>query len=912
MSDVASTSAPLAGASAVTDFKTRPKWDTRVRPDPLGLDGPSFKGLLSEEQVDLTFLNPQQFNFFSGGYKAGLSRIAWAMATRGGEKGCALGGNVALLTANNDALLIERQRFVRDLEQIFDKPPTGNSFAVKNQNNPNSPGTIRLGSFESGRFELLERVDLLIIDGADNITGFYDLWHKDILPLARDWKMRVCVFGRASGNLNGFGKLCLEYLDSEDGRHVAVPSSANTGMTVESLAKQMEGKSEAQLAQEFRGEILVGQQLELTMKQLIIGEDETFVAWCDRLADDGLEVDGHPFKLSDRPAMRWIYEQIPSTVAEAKGKRLVLMKCSQVGFTVMEMLAMVYMALKFMPAKIGMFLPSQNLATMKSSQRFIPIVRTVPDAHRLMVENPSGTKGGEGNVLTRNMGKSVFYFLWTTGKATTESLPMDVLSFDEVQEMHIADMEKTQERLSASAIRYTLMGSTANWPDRDIHFFYKRGSRHRFWTHCGACNHDLILDDHFPGCIRLRDGVDEVEGEQVTRPDYRYVCSECDEVIPDAQQGEWRAEDPNAGYMSIHFPQLLSPTISPREIIESYHNADDMKNFYNRKLGKPYTDPSQVPVTMEILNDCARIGMEMGVVWESRGSHYFMGLDQGGLFNVAIIAKRLPSGHMAIVHVEEIYADDPFLRCSDLMHLFGIDVCVVESLPNYNDAKRFAGRHIGKVFLASYTQMKDTMMRWGDAVPTSAERKTAEEDRDRYTVTLDQYKCMQVATSRVTKRLTVFPDPEGLVQKLKVKERSVIEENMAILKDRVFLHLTRVALVAELDEEERKFKRRVVKVGIDPHFAYAFMLLNVAWARSHGTTMFLNPESVEPNEPAPMAVAVAAAMPGLPQGVMNMITFPEGTCGRCIAFEEGRCTERNFLTAATAPGCDLYIQRSDE
>jgi hypothetical protein len=36
---------------------------------------------------------------------------------------------------------------------------------------------------------------------------------------------------------------------------------------------------------------------------------------------------------------------------------------------------------------------------------------------------------------------------------------------------------------------------------------------------------------------------------------------------------------------------------------------------------------------------------------------------------------------------------------------------------------------------------------------------------------------MDVATSRVTKRLVVFPDPEGLVQSLKLKERSVIEES---------------------------------------------------------------------------------------------------------------------------------------
>ena len=40
----------------------------------------------------------------------------------------------------------------------------------------------------------------------------------------------------------------------------------------------------------------------------------------------------------------------------------------------------------------------------------------------------------------------------------TESIPLDVLSFDEVQEMLISDMEKTAERLSASKVRFILMG----------------------------------------------------------------------------------------------------------------------------------------------------------------------------------------------------------------------------------------------------------------------------------------------------------------------------------------------------------------------------------------------------------------------------------------------------------------------
>jgi len=653
--------------------------------------------------------------------------------------------------------------------------------------------------------------------------------------------------------------------------------------------------SEDEFAQEYLGHF-VDYHIELSASQTIIGRDETFLDWCNRLAAEGLKVDGHPFRLDDRPAMRWIYELIPSTIEEAFGKTLVLMKCAQVGFTVMEMLAMIYFALKFMPCKIGMYLPDMKLAGIKSSERFMPIVRTIPAAYRMMLDDPAGSrKGGEGNILVRNMGGSRFHFLWTSGKAMTESVPLDVVSFDEVQEMTIADMEKTVERMSASRIRYTLMGSTANWPDRDIHYFFKRGTQHRFWTECPHCGSFQVLDDHFPQCIKFVQG------------DYRYVCCECGGVIDDPQRGEWRPTNPEAKFISVHFPQFLSPTISPREIIEAYFNADDMKNFYNRKLGKPYLDPSQVPVNLEMLNECARIGMEMGVVWKSRASGTFMGIDQMGAFNVVLIAERLPTGHMAIIHAEEIYDDDPFARCDVLMAQYGVSVCVVETLPNYNDAKRFANRHAGRVFLANYASMSDDMIRWGDAVPSAADRKTAEEDRDRYTVTIDQYKAMQVAMKRIQNRVCVFPDPNGLVQEIEEKGQRLV---VPILKDRVFLHFTRTALVADVDADERKFRRRVVKVGIDPHFSYAFMLLNVAWARSHGTTMFISPQDSAADENAGVVAAIERSMPGIPSAVLSAMSLSGEVCGRCVCFADGVCTDRGYVVRPEDPGCPLFVERS--
>ena len=218
--------------------------------------------------------------------------------------------------------------------------------------------------------------------------------------------------------------------------------------------------------------------------------DMSFRAWCNDLGEKGMKVDGKPFRLDDRPAMGWIYDQIPTTADDAFRYILVIMKCAQVGFTVMEILSAIYLGIKFGPCTVGMFLPDMNLAGIKSTERFLPIVRSIPSVHKLMTQDAadgSGRKMGEGNVTKRRLDRALYIFSWTSGRATTESIPMDVLNFDEVQEMTLDQIEKTYERLSASEIRFMLMGSTANWPEADIHHWYLKGTRHRFHTECPTC-----------------------------------------------------------------------------------------------------------------------------------------------------------------------------------------------------------------------------------------------------------------------------------------------------------------------------------------------------------------------------------------------------------------------------------------
>lgn len=654
------------------------------------------------------------------------------------------------------------------------------------------------------------------------------------------------------------------------------------------------------------------------VKANVIPEGTTFRMWCDELGRDGLKVDGRPFNLDNRPAMAWVYDQIPSTIDEAYRFVLVIMKCAQVGFTVMEMLAAIYLGLRFGPCTIGMFLPDMNLAGLKSSERFMPIVRTVPQAYELMTmdsDDGNGKKRGEGNVRTRRIGEAMFIFSWTSGRATTESIPMDILSFDEVQEMTLEQIEKTYERLSASQLRFMQMGSTANWPDADIHHWYKRGSQHQFHTECPECGTRKPLLDYFPECIRYDNDTDR----------YHYVCPNGHRIY-DTQIGEWIAENPEADppvetdvpynerrlrIRSVQFPQFLSPTISAEEIIFAYNNATDMKNFYNRKLGKPYLDPTLVPVTLDHLAKCVEAGSAIGTTWKSRAKGCYMGIDQMGQFNVVVIKERLPDGRQAVVHVEEVYHEDPFARCSELMQQYGVAVCVVEINPNYNDAKRFAGRHKGRVFICdSFGNLKEDMVQWGDAPKLdTSDRRTNEAERDRYTLRMDQYKCMQVSMARFTADppLCVFPDPQGLVQEVKEKGR---QDVVAILP-RMFNHLTKTALVAEKDDETNQYKRSVRKIGIDPHFSYANMLCDVAWARSHGTSTFIIPETTVKNDKQKV---IEESMPGLPDGVIAMVDdLPSGTCGRCSAYnaESGMCEERRFMVAAKDIGCAIFTDADD-
>lgn len=647
-----------------------------------------------------------------------------------------------------------------------------------------------------------------------------------------------------------------------------------------------------------------------------IPADMTFRQWCEDLAAKGLKVDGLPFRLDDRPSMQPLYDAIPNSVTEAVRRTIVLMKGAQLGATVWEMLADIYMAIKFEPLVVGMFLPDQGTAADKSERRFMRVVRSLPEVHRKLTTR-IGSDGelmkiGEGNILTRIMGESAFLFLWTSGKVTTESRPMDVLSLDEVQQMTLEQIDKVYERMSASRMRFRLMLSTANIPENDIDFWFRQGTQKEWHSACPHCHAETDLSKHWPDCCLYNEG--QIADAPVN--EWVYVCPACAGWIEDTQVGRFIEANPGASIESFHISQLISPTITPRDMAEAWNRAvtgDQRKTFYNRKLGRPYIDRDQLPVTMADCLACVADGMAAGLIWEQacpRETTY-MGVDQMGGYNAVIIKRRLPDGRQAVVHAEAIFDISPFERCAELMTQYGVALCVVEQLPNVNDARQFANRFRGRVYLAGYaTDWKSDMITWGDQI-TRSDRKTAEEDRTRYTVVLQQYKAMQASLFRIRNRHTLFPDPAGL-------EQDVIErgerKRINLCRDWVFVHFTKTALVVEEDEQTRTPKPKVVKIGIDPHFSYANMLCDVGWSRVHGNAIFVLPPSGakgdRPVPEAPLAQKVEKTMPGLPSHVLAMLDegHRPGTCGACAEFDKAKnlCKVRLLNVTADMVSCPLY------
>ncbi|ENT9212153.1 phage terminase large subunit family protein [Salmonella enterica] len=757
----------------------------------------------------------------------------------------------------------------------------------------------------------------VIFDDAHKMSELNNFWRDYGRDLVRERNGGEALFcGNPLGKHHEFYELWRRGEYKDGWSNALLTTTSNSLHLTLNMLNAMRECEDDERKQRFEA-VFLEHHIALSASHKVLRVGETFRQWCERLAADGLKVDGHPFKLDDRPAMAWIYDQIPGTKAEARNRMIVLMKCAQVGFTVMEMLVTIYWGLRFPGLSVGMFLPSTQLSNYKSSERFVPIINSVPEIKRLVSEGEDGA----GNVRTRRIGSSIYHFLWTSGRVSTESIPMDAVSLDEVQGMIPAQIEKVRERLSGSFYRTVLAGSTPNAPGNDIDYLYQQGTQHRFFTECPHCGHAEPMDQRFPQ-------------NTVQKPDsseYHYICLECGGVITDTQRGQWvatypeRAEGENP-VVSIHFPQFLSPTITATDLGRGFATARSRKTFFNHKLGKPYLDPDSTPVTMANMPICAAAGEALAVRWESKGddySTYYLGFDHMSNLNVHLIKKRLPSGHMAVVLFEQHYSENPFERTHELMELFNIKCAVAELNPNANESRNFARAFPGRAYLVTAYGVRDDLIIWHDRAGTTAsERRTADEYRSPFTCAINQYGMMSYSLNQYTGAAPrcVIPSIASAPTTENRTNSGMEQVNSAEL---LFKHLSATALITEIDDVTTKAKHSVCKLGFDPHGAFADLLCDVAIARDREPAMLMIPDPITgqiafDDDPLPpigeiivpqVREAVAVVDEGRKEQAQAMLNGC-GACKYCVDYMgKPTCRLTTYTTSRDTIACELFNRR---
>jgi hypothetical protein len=558
--------------------------------------------------------------------------------------------------------------------------------------------------------------------------------------------------------------------------------------------------------------------------QLMALQRSNFALWA---ATIGIEVDHKPFNFNKHKYLLPLYLDM--------SQEIVLMKAAQMGATIWMLLRLLWFCL-FNKAKACLYFPTDDATGKLSKDRLKPLIMSNAMLSSAITDTDT--------IGLKQIGKhSSLYLQHMGGEATKDSVPFDMLCFDEVRLLNLADIDQARERISHSIHKYVMQVSTAGYPGNDIAKVFARGTQNYWHCRCN-CSDGFIPSDHWPDCVA------------VTSKEVYLRCPICKKKITDAQDGRYIAHNPGADFPSYHISQFISKYISVKEIWDAWQRTENIKEFYNAKLGKPYVDEENQPVKHDDLLACENHDLSWNMTKSKHGAKIqrAMGVDQMGGDNYVVIAER-HENKKRIVHTEiidnrnPIYIENerrvsPFKRLYPLMKDWDIDLCIIDAMPNINEALDFARTFPKRVFVAWYVdgqgvQGRD-MVQWGDrAKDKQTVKRGGPKIKFKYTCILSRYMSLDFALSEIANRNYEWPRPEGLIQVCRSIETGLFEP-LHIMKTHFYTHMK--SLVRQktiLDEETGRFKMEWVNLGLDPHFVHSLNFCNIAIERLRKQPMFV-------------------------------------------------------------------------
>jgi hypothetical protein len=530
------------------------------------------------------------------------------------------------------------------------------------------------------------------------------------------------------------------------------------------------------------------------------------------------QIDRHDFDWAQHRYLQPVYEAVQVLPGVTDSLSITVIKGAQVGMSIWAMLGMIYLAVKFPAAQLGYFLPDQSMSQLFSVNRFKPLI----ESNSLLGSLLGTEREGTNNTRLRTLGDASIYFSYMGGTTSTESLPLMGIYFDEVRRMNHSDIALAEQRISHSRFPVNIKLSTAGFPDADIDYYYHFTDQREWHTSC-QCHDGVMLAEIWPESIGL-------QGEEVF-----FRCPKCDTKITDPQHGRFIAHAPQQRLTGFRIPQTVSlaPLHQPKALWTRYTNPkEDRGEFYRSVLARPYVDPESQLVTEADLQACENTDVR----WEQEGTNCAMGIDQmGGFLDVVVLAPARRE-KLRLVHLERLEGDDPFDdgRLDRLMRQYDVSVCVCDLNPSWNESMRFAKRWVQRCWLVTYSSAERAdMFAWRDRRKPPDQTPNEPDVKFKYVVTLQRYKALDYALGLFKERLIDLPHRRGLVQT--IHDDHGLMRPVFMAEELFWPHMQRVIRQKHvMDEATGVYKMEMIKVGSDPHYAFAFTYAVCAASRSPG------------------------------------------------------------------------------
>ena len=476
-------------------------------------------------------------------------------------------------------------------------------------------------------------------------------------------------------------------------------------------------------------------------------------------------LDGRPFTFHKHEYLRLPYEDDHPDMVE--------MKAAQLGLTSKAMLKVMYQARYRNYRGILYLFPSKSDVLDFSRGRIAPLIDDNPETIGKWVQNTDA-------VGIKRIWNSFLYLRGMISRVGLKSIPVDLIIYDELDEAPQKSVDMAQERMGHSEFKEVLKLSNPTIPDYGIDKAFQETDQRYWLLKCPSCDHHTCLEDTFPECLK------EVKGRVIR------ACERCHSEL-DPSIGEWVAKRPTItekrGY---HYSQLFSHYVDPGDILHQYRTTNNLQDFYNLKIGVAYVEAENRLSLPEVLALCG----DEGIASSSPGPCY-MGVDQGKDLHV-VIGPRYMGKAGKIDHLG-IYRD--WEELDRLMKAFNVSRCVVDALPETRNARAFAERHRGKVFLNYYQEHQKGRYRWNEGD---------------LTVSCNRTESLDASHNEVMQAQIILPRESDMVREFAQ-------------------HLHNVAKKIEEDDETGSKRYIYVRLGKD-HFRHAFNY--EAMARQYGSDSF--------------------------------------------------------------------------